>query len=58
MIDAVLFEFDGVIADTRVARRRALIDTIAGDGVTLSDEEYADCCAGLPVSAAIRAASA
>jgi beta-phosphoglucomutase len=58
MIDAVLFEFDGVIADTRLARRRALTDTIKGDGITLTDDEYVECCAGLPVRAAIRAAFA
>jgi putative hydrolase of the HAD superfamily len=58
MIDAVLFEFDGVIADTRVARRRALTDTIERDGITLTDEEYGECCSGLPVRAAIRAAFA
>jgi beta-phosphoglucomutase len=56
MIDAVLFEFDGVIADTRPARRRALIDTIESDGVSLSPEEYDEHCAGLPVRAAIRVA--
>ena len=58
MIDAVLFEFDGVIADTRLARRRALTDTIKGDGITLTDDEYVECCAGLPARAAIRAAFA
>ena len=58
MIEAVLFEFDGVIADTRLVRRRALMDTIAGDGITLTDDEYVECCAGLPTRAAIRAAFA
>jgi beta-phosphoglucomutase len=58
MIDAVLFEFDGVIADTRLVRRRALRDTIEGDGIALTDDEYIECCAGLPVRAAIRAAFA
>jgi beta-phosphoglucomutase-like phosphatase (HAD superfamily) len=58
MIEAVLFEFDGVIADTRLARRRALMNTIEGDGIALTDDEYVECCAGLPIRAAIRAAYA
>src|SRR5258705_2738256 len=56
MIDAVLFEFDGVIADTRLARRRALLDTLEGQGITLTDDEYVERCAAQPVRAAIRAA--
>jgi len=58
MIDAVLFEFDGVIADTRLARRRALLDTLEGEGITLTDDEYVERCAAQPVRAAIRAALA
>jgi HAD superfamily hydrolase (TIGR01509 family) len=58
MIDAVLFEFDGVIADTRMARRRALLDTLEREGVTLTDDEYVERCAAQPVRAAVRAALA
>ncbi len=58
MIDAVLFEFEGVIADTSVARRRALLDTLREDGVGLSESEYAEHCAGMPVHASVRAAFA
>ena len=56
MIRAVLFEFDGVIADTRAARRRALVDTLEEDGIRISDAEYEDHCAALPVRSAVRAA--
>jgi len=58
MIDAVLFEFDGVIADTRDARRAALLDTLEEDGLVLDHAEYLECCAGLPVRASVRAAFA
>ena len=58
MIQAVLFEFDGVLADTHDARRRALLDTLEEDGVTLDDADYADWCASLPVGAAVRTALA
>ena len=56
MVDAVLVEFDGVLADTRVARRAALLDTLAEDGITISESEYRDRCAAMPVRAAVRAA--
>lgn len=58
MIDAVLFEFEGVVADTRAARRRALLDTLREDGVGLSESEYIEHCAAMPVRAAVRAAFA
>jgi len=58
MIQAVLFEFDGVIADTRDARRRALIEALGEEGTQIADAEYADHCAGLPVRSAVRAAFA
>jgi beta-phosphoglucomutase len=56
MIQAVFFEFEGVVADTREARRMALLDTLEEDGVALSDEEYDEGCASLPVRSAVRAA--
>jgi beta-phosphoglucomutase-like phosphatase (HAD superfamily) len=58
MIEAVLVEFEGVIADTRVARREALLDTLREDGVGLSESEYTDHCAALPVRGSVRAAFA
>jgi HAD superfamily hydrolase (TIGR01549 family) len=56
MIDAVLFEFEGVIADTSAARRRALLDTLREDGVGLTESEYVEHCAAMPVRASVRAA--
>jgi HAD superfamily hydrolase (TIGR01509 family) len=58
MVDAVLFEFDGVVADTRAARCRALLDSLEHDGVTLNESEYLEHCAAMPVRASIRAAFA
>ena len=58
MIDAVLLEFDGVIADTRAARRDALLDALHGDGITLSSSEYLERCASMPVRASVGAAYA
>ena len=58
MVDAVLVEFDGVLADTRAARRAALLDTLAEDGITISESEYRDRCAAMPVRAAVLAAYA
>ena len=56
MIDAVLFEFEGVVADTRAGRRASLLDTLQEDGVGLTDAEYIEHCAAMPVRAAVRAA--
>lgn len=58
MIDAVLFEFEGVIADTGEARRSALLDTLEEDGLALDVSEYAECCAAMPVRSSVRAAFA
>jgi beta-phosphoglucomutase len=56
MIDAVLFEFDGVLADTGGARSDALRSTLHEDGVALSANEYREHCAGRSFSDAVRAA--
>jgi beta-phosphoglucomutase-like phosphatase (HAD superfamily) len=56
MIDAVLFEFEGVVADTSAARRGTLLETLREDGVALSESEYIERCAGMPVRASVRAA--
>jgi HAD superfamily hydrolase (TIGR01509 family) len=58
MVDAVLLEFDGVLADTRVARRGALLGSLGEDGVMLSETEYLEHCASLPLRSAVRAALA
>jgi HAD superfamily hydrolase (TIGR01509 family) len=58
MVSAVLLEFEGVIADTRDARRQALLDSIGEDGVDLTGAEYLAHCASVPVRSAVRAAFA
>jgi HAD superfamily hydrolase (TIGR01509 family) len=58
MIEAVLVEFDGVIADTRDARRAALLHTLEEDGLMLDESEYFDWCAAMPARSAVRAAFA
>ncbi|MGQ0537862.1 MAG: HAD family hydrolase [Gemmatimonadaceae bacterium] len=58
MLDAVLFEFDGVLADTTGARSEALRATLREDGITLTADEYREHCAGRAFPEAVRAASA
>lgn len=53
-IEAVLVEFDGVVADTFSARRVAVDRALAEQGVILSDDEYWELCAGWPTSEAVR----
>ena len=55
MFHAVLFELEGVLADTRSFRQRALRETLAHDGVHLADGNY-DEWADLSVRAAVAAA--
>jgi beta-phosphoglucomutase-like phosphatase (HAD superfamily) len=55
MFQAVLFEIEGVLADTRTFRQRALQETFAQDGVRISDSDY-ESYADLPVRAAAAAA--
>ncbi|MCC6772772.1 MAG: HAD family phosphatase [Gemmatimonadaceae bacterium] len=56
VLDAVLMEFDGVLADTARARHEALACVLAEDGLQLSDADYRAGCAGLPTTDAVRAA--
>jgi beta-phosphoglucomutase-like phosphatase (HAD superfamily) len=58
MLDSVLFELDGVLADTAEARRDALLSTLAAEGLLLSDTEFRETCGGLTFEEAVRAASA
>jgi beta-phosphoglucomutase-like phosphatase (HAD superfamily) len=58
MVDAVLLEWEGVLADTGVARREALLRAMADEGVPLSAAAYDACCEGLDVHAAAAAALA
>ena len=57
MFHAVLFELEGVLADTRNDRQRALQETMAQAGVRLADSEY-ESLADLPVRSAVAAALA
>jgi len=58
MLHAVLLEFEGVLAETRDARRRALTRALADEGIVLTEAEHAECCAAMPVRSAVRAALA
>ncbi|HJU76208.1 MAG TPA: HAD family phosphatase [Gemmatimonadaceae bacterium] len=56
MIDAVLFEFDGVLADTARARGDALRSTLREDGINLTPDEFREHCAGRSFPEGVRAA--
>lgn len=56
MLHAMLCEFEGVLAETRALRRRALASSFADDGLTLHDAVFDHCCAGRPTDMAVRAA--
>ena len=58
MFDAVLCEFEGVLADTAALRVAALRASLADEGVTSPHPELADACARLPVATTVRAALA
>lgn len=60
MFQAVLFELEGVLVDTRLFRQRALQETLAHDGIHLAAadcEAYADLPVRSAVIAALRAAA-
>ncbi|MEO6443622.1 MAG: HAD family phosphatase [Gemmatimonadaceae bacterium] len=54
-IDAVLLEFDGVLADTRLVRREAMAGVLESEGIPLSDAAYREHCAGHSTADAVRA---
>ena len=56
MLDTVLLELEGVIADTGEARHDAIVAALHADGVNLPENDYRDLCAGLSFEDAIRAA--
>lgn len=56
MLDTVLLELEGVIADTGEARRDAVSAALRADGIQLQGAEYRDLCAGLSFDDAVRAA--
>ena len=47
MLDTVLLELEGVIADTGEARHDAIVAALHADGVNLPENDYRDLCAGL-----------
>jgi HAD superfamily hydrolase (TIGR01509 family) len=53
MLQAALFELEGVLVDTRAARREALRRALADDGVLLAPEQDVAWCAGLPTEPAV-----
>jgi HAD superfamily hydrolase (TIGR01509 family) len=58
MLQAVLVELEGVIADTRSARRSALNEALVAEDISLGDAEYEETCDAMPVRSAVRAALA
>ena len=56
MLDTVLLELEGVIADTGEARHDAIVAALHADGVNLPENDCRDLCAGLSFEDAIRAA--
>ena len=41
-LQAIVFDFDGVVADSEMLHLRAYQQVLAGEGVTVSNEEYLD----------------
>ena len=56
MLDTVLLELEGVIADTGEARRDAILAALRADGIQLPLTDYSGLCAGLSFEDAVRAA--
>ena len=56
MLDTVLLELEGVIADTGEARRDAISAALRADDIQLQGAEYRDLCAGLAFDDAVHAA--
>lgn len=55
MLDTVLLELEGVIADTSEARCDAIFASLHADGISLQPASYRELCAGLGFEDAIRA---
>jgi HAD superfamily hydrolase (TIGR01509 family) len=56
MLDTVMLELEGVIADTGEARRDAVFAALRADDIQLPMTEYRELCAGLSFEEAMRAA--
>ncbi len=50
---ALIFEFEGVLADTADLRRDALRTSLADTGFALDEASFAECCHGLPFREAV-----
>lgn len=53
-VNAVLVEFDGVVADTFAIRKTAFAHALADINVRMTDEEYWEHCAGWPTNDGVR----
>lgn len=58
MFDAVLLDWEGVLADTASARRHALVRALSEEGICLDADAYALHCDGHPLPVAIARALA
>lgn len=58
MLDALLIEIEGVLADTAAARRAAFVRSAHDDGLPLDARDYDELCDGLAPHDAARAAVA
>jgi beta-phosphoglucomutase-like phosphatase (HAD superfamily) len=56
MVDGVLLDWEGVLADTGPARRDALLRALADEGLHFDATAYDECCPGLSLQEAASAA--
>lgn len=56
MVDGVLLDWEGVLADTGQARRDSMLGALAEEGVRFDALAYDECCLGLSVEEAVAAA--
>src|SRR3954470_4388223 len=57
MVDAVLLEWEGVLADTAAARCDAMLSALREESVHFDPSNFVEYCDGLDVSAAAAAAT-
>src|SRR3954464_12886167 len=56
MADAVLLDWEGLLADTGSSRREALTLALAAEGVALDDATYEDRCVGRSLRSVVASA--
>ena len=56
MADAVLLDWEGLLADTGSSRREALALALAAEGVALDDATYEDRCVGRSLRSVVASA--